>query len=103
MKKGLSSDYIKEFYEEISKEYNLSYEECREICTTPFKMLKEIMNTGAFLDVRFKYFGLFKVSKSRLKYNLKGLEEKYSKGQISEKKYLKRKKELENGLQKQRN
>lgn len=98
MRRDLSSTNIEEFYEEIKDKYDISFEECKLVCIAPFNMIKEVMNNSIFKNIRLKYFGTFTVSKSRLKYNLKGLEEQYKNNLVSEERYLKRKKELENGL-----
>lgn len=99
MKKDSSSKIIEDYYNEIKNEYDISYEEFKLICTSPFKMLKESLNKHEFVDFRFKYLGTFTVSKNRIKYSLKSLDKKLSKGTISNKMYEERKKQLENGLQ----
>lgn len=62
---------IEEFYETIKDKHNISLEECKLICNSPFKLVKEILNKGYLLPIRLKYFGIFAVSQIRLKYSIK--------------------------------
>lgn len=61
---------IEEFYDTVKDKYEISLEECKLICRTPFSMLKDIMNKGLLKDVRFQYLGTFTVSQKRLNYML---------------------------------
>lgn len=90
------NNIIEEFYDKEKDNYNLSLKEFNLICKAPFLLVKEVMNKGILKDIRFQYFGIFKVSSNRVKYTLSSLEESYSKGNISEKRYLERKQILEN-------
>ena len=84
-------EVIEQFYQEEGYKFGISLEECKLICTAPFKLVKEVMSRGLLRDIRLQYFGVFEVSGSRVKYNLKSLEESYSNGTISEERYNKRK------------
>lgn len=84
-------DLIEEFYKEEGYKYDISIEECKLVCSAPFKIIKEVLSRGLLKNIRLQYFATFEVSSSRVKYNLKSLEESYSNGNISEERYNKRK------------
>ena len=86
---------IESFYKKEKDNLNISLEECNLICSAPFKFIKEMLNKGKLRNIRFQYFGVFRLSTSRLKHTLDSLERDYKKGTISEERYLERKKILE--------
>ena len=91
------ADLIEEFYEETKHLYpSISLSEYRNICNSPFKFTKEVINRGTLKNIRFQYFGVFEVMSSRVKYSLKTLEENYKSKKITEERYNKRKEILEN-------
>ena len=86
------ADLVEEFYEEIKNTYpDISLNEFRIICNSPFKFIKEVINRGVLKNVRLQYFGVFEVMPSRVKYSLKTLENNYKTGKITEERYNKRK------------
>lgn len=90
------ADLVEEFYEEIKNTYpDISLNEFRIICNSPFKFTKEVINRGTLKNVRLQYFGVFEVMPSRVKYSLKTLENNYKTGKIIEERYNKRKEILE--------
>ena len=90
-------DLIEEFYEETKHLYpNLSVNEYRIICNSPFSFVKQVINRGTLRNIRFQYFGVFEVMPSRVKYSLKTLEENFKTKKITEDRYNKRKEILEN-------
>ena len=90
------TDLIEEFYEEVKHIYpDLSINEFRLICNSPFKFTKEVINRGTLRNIRFQYFGVFEVMSSRVKYSLKTLEENYKSKKITEERYSKRKEILD--------
>ena len=90
------TDLIEEFYEEVKHIYpDLSINEFRIICNSPFNFVKQVINRGVLKNIRFQYFGVFEVMSSRVKYSLKTLEENFKNNKISEDRYLKRKAILE--------
>ena len=90
------SDVIEEFYEQQEHLHdNISLDELRIICNSPFKFIKEVINRGVLKNVRLQYFGVFEVMPSRVKYSLQKLEENYKEKKISEERYNKRKEILE--------
>ena len=91
------TDLIREFYEETKHLYpNLSINEYRIICNSPFSFVKQVINRGTLRNIRFQYFGVFEVMPSRVKYSLKTLEENYEEGKITIERYNKRKEILGN-------
>ena len=90
------ADLIEEFYEENKLIYpDLSINEFRLICNSPFSFAKQVINRGILKNIRFQYFGVFEVMPSRVKYSLKTLEENYKSKKITEERYNKRKEILE--------
>ena len=90
------TDLIEEFYEEVKHIYpDLSINEFRLICNSPFKFTKQVINRGILKNIRFQYFGVFEVMPSRVKYSLKTLEENFKTNKITEERYNKRKEILE--------
>lgn len=90
------TDLIEEFYEETKHLYpNLSINEYRIICNSPFSFVKQVINRGTLRNIRFQYFGVFEVMPSRVKYSLKTLEENFKTKKITEDRYNKRKEILE--------
>ena len=87
---------IKEYYEEVKNLYDIPYEEFEKICRTPFKFVKEKFNEGLLKNIRFQYFGVFEVSKGRVKYSKKQVEKNYREDKISLERYEKRMKVLNN-------
>ena len=91
------TDLIGEFYEETKHLYpNLSINEYRIICNSPFSFVKQVINRGTLRNIRFQYFGVFEVMPSRVKYSLKTLEENFKANKITEDRYNKRKEVLSN-------
>lgn len=90
------TDLIGEFYEETKHLYpNLSINEYRIICNSPFSFVKQVINRGTLRNIRFQYFGVFEVMPSRVKYSLKTLTENFKAKKITEDRYNKRKEILE--------
>ena len=84
------SKNIEDYWEEVKDQYNISFEEFSIICKTPFKFTKNMMSSGILKNIRFKYFGTFEVSSSRVKYSKKSLQANFDKKLVSEKHYNKR-------------
>ena len=71
---------LSEFYELIKEDYpHVSYEDLKDICFAPWMFLKEEMESGNLIDVRFEFFGVFTVLEGKViamqKLNKKQLEE----------------------------
>jgi hypothetical protein len=92
-----SRDLIIEYYEKEKDKYsNLDFSHFEEIASTPWKMVKEEMQNNNFLNVRLKYFGVFKVYKKRVEFMLKNIKERFNNNKLSETEYN----ELKNKLDK---
>lgn len=90
------TDLIEEFYEEVKHIYpDLSIDEFKIICNSPFSFAKQVINRGILKNIRFQYFGVFEVMPSRVKYSLKTLEENFKANKITKERYNKRKETLE--------
>lgn len=90
------ADVIEEFYKEKKHLYpNISLDEFRVICNSPFKFTKEVINRGTLKNIRLQYFGVFEVMPSRVKYSLKTLIENFKSNKITKERYDKRKEILE--------
>ena len=88
---------IEEFYEENKHKYSdIPLSEFTSICNSPFKFIREVINRGLLKNIRLQYFGVFEIMPSRVKYSLQSLENNYTKGVISEKRYKERKEILSN-------
>lgn len=94
-----NDDILKEFFEELEEEYpDLTIEQVKEICHTPWRFLKKEMESGELPEVRFKYFGTFQVYTGRAKMMLKNMKVRFQKQQIDPKQYFKHKEMLEKFL-----
>lgn len=88
---------IEEFYEENKHKYSdIPLNEFTSICNSPFKFIREVINRGLLKNIRLQYFGVFEVMPFRVKYSLQSLENNYTKGVVSEKRYKERKEILSN-------
>lgn len=86
-----SNDLVEEFYNQEKEKYDLSLEEFKLICSSPFKLVKEVMASGILRNIRLQFLGVFEVLGRRVHYSLKNLEKNFEEGKITEKKYLERK------------
>jgi hypothetical protein len=81
---------IEEYFELVKGEYDISFEEFKLACLSPFAFTKKVMSLGLLKDIRLQYFGVFKVSSGRVKYSKKAVTENFENGLISEERYNKR-------------
>ncbi len=87
---------IEEYYKEVSQQYpGLTLAQFNDICKYPFKFVKEVMSSGDLKDIRLKYFGVFEVSSSKVKFVKKNIKKSFAKGNISKERYEKKLKILE--------
>lgn len=90
------SNNIEEYWEEVKDQYDIDFEEFKKVCKNVFTFIKETISSGVGKNIRIKYLGVFEVSKSRAKYCKKSLEKNLEKGVISQERYDKRMKILDN-------
>lgn len=75
---------IEEYYEFVKDDFNIDYEEFKLICNAPFSFIKDLTSKGILRDIRLKYFGVFKVSASKVKYYKKSLLTSLKKGNVTQ-------------------
>jgi len=90
---GKLKSNIEEFYEHYNGD--IPFEEFRLICNTPFRFIKNLANNDVLRDFRLKYFGIFKVSESKVRYYKKSLLKSYEDGNITQKYYERKIKTIE--------
>ena len=78
---------LKEFYEEIKNKHNISIEELKKICDTPWKYLKNKIESGDLTSVRFKFFGVFLIKEKRLQMLLANLDKQLKNKSITLEEY----------------
>lgn len=83
----MSKNLIHEFYEENKDTLNLPYSKVKNICESPFRIMKEYIDGGKLHDFTFTHLGKFLCNDVRLEYFTKSVEERYKKGIISEETY----------------
>lgn len=97
------SNFIEEFYSSTDLKEHFTLEQMKQICSSPFSMLKRVMNSYELKEVRFEYFGVFTVSPSKVKYYKQNLINKYEKGGMSEEVFYKKIKVIEAYEDRQKN
>jgi len=76
--KRSNEELIIEFHKKMSSEYpDINLEQAKDICSGPWKFLKQEMENGEFSEVRFKYFGTFQVYPNRAVHLLANLKERF--------------------------
>ena len=94
-----NQDLIEEFYEKVKDEFpSITIEDTKDICFTPWRFLKQQMESGDLPEVRFKYFGTFQVYKGRAENMLYNLKQRFKFHKIEPKQYFGLKQMLENFL-----
>lgn len=87
---------VEDYYDTIKDKYpELNFLQVQEMCYTPFRMLKELWKKSCLEEVRFKYFGTFRISNARLKAEYKYIGSELERGIITEEEYLTKKKDIE--------
>jgi len=63
-----NQELLSEFYEIVKQVYpELSLEQVKEICFGPWMFLKDEIESGNLFDVRYEFFGVFKVLEGKVK------------------------------------
>ena len=92
-------DLVEEFYLQIAKDYNLTFEEVKKIVIHPWEFTKEVMESGTLDKVRLKDFGTFTVYPGSCKSALGDIYKRFEKGYITSKRYFELKEMLEKYLE----
>ena len=99
MKTVTHEEAIKGYYEQVKHKYpDISYEDFRVICRTPFDFIKQMIKSCTLPVIMVKYLGKFVPAPSRVKSQLKFEERTFNLGIITEEEYQFRKNYLENYL-----
>ena len=95
------NELISEFFKEIKEEYpDLTYKECEEICSFPFKETRKHIESEELPVIRLKYFGTFVPYPKRVKGILKQYENLFKLKKIDQSKYFKKREMLTKHLKK---
>ena len=98
-----AEDCLREFMETLPPEYRkLSLQKLRHICFSPWAFLRKEFQSGYLPEIRFRYFGVFRVSVKKALFELKKAEIRYAKGYITDKEFYRIKNMVEN-LQRREN
>lgn len=83
-----SSKLIEDFYNDVVKDkYDVSFEQCKEICLGPWRFVRDVMKSGTLEKVRLKYFGLFLVRPGRVKHIKEKTKQNLKEGSITIEEY----------------
>lgn len=94
-----SEELIEEFYQQEKSKYpGLTKQQFKDICFGPWEFFKEEMKSGELPEIRFKYFGVFKVYEGRAKNLLNTLEKNFKENKITDKRYTRIKTMITNFL-----
>ena len=79
-----SPELFEEFYENFGKKYTeISLEEMKLICSSPFQMMKEKMLDGNLEEIRIQHMFVARVSQARVIKHLESLYHRREKGNIT--------------------
>lgn len=88
---------IRQYWLEVKDKYpDMTYEQFKEICKSPFTAIKMWIRSGIFYKIMIKFLGKFRVSKFKAKEAMASNQRKFDKEEISEEQYLRDKLYLEN-------
>lgn len=91
---------IREFYKRYKDEYpDISLEQMKEICFTPWRYVKRNMESGELPKIRLKYFGTFQVYEGKARGMLHDIKRRFKFNKIHPKQYFKLKEMLEKYLE----
>ena len=104
MNKIENQDLIKEYYEFIKDKYpDLTFEQLKEVVSSPFEMLKEEMASGELKTIRLKYLGTFLVYPKRVKAYLEHLKSKFKLNKVDRNEFFQAKSMIETFLENEEN
>ena len=101
----LSADEcLREFASTLPKEYGkLTLQQLRFICFTPWAFLRKQFQSGYLPEIRFRYFGVFRVSEKKALFELSKAEIRFAKGLITEEEYYRVKTMVDNFVRRNNN
>ena len=92
-----SSDVLEDFIAENPELCRgLSYEDVRDICYTPYNVLRKEMSKGDLKTVNIKYVGKFIVYPGKVAGILRHMTERFKLNKVEHKHYFKQKELVEN-------
>lgn len=92
-----NKELFKEFFEKEGHKFpNVSFSRMRKILTSPWKLIKEEMESGSLNSIRLTYFGVFEVKKGTIREIEKLNKRRLKKGEITEEEFNEMKKTLDN-------
>lgn len=95
----VARDFLQEFYDKsVDKKKFPDFEQFKLVCSSPYRFMRLNMTNGILEDFRFIFLGSFQLNKKRIKYAVDNLEKKFKEGNISETRYLTKKKAFDYGL-----
>jgi len=98
----LHPDLAREYYNSIKGMYpEMSYEQCNEIISAPFKEARQGIESGKFPAIRLQFFGTFFTTTNIVGAMLKVYTKRFKELKIDPKTYFKKKEMLEEYLKKQ--
>ena len=99
-----AEDCLREFMETLPPEYRkLSLQKLRHICFSPWAFLRKEFQSGYLPEIRFRYFGVFRVSEKMALYELQKSEIRFAKGYITEEEYYRIKTMVDNLIKRNNN
>ena len=92
-----AEDCLREFSKTLPEEYKkITVTQLRDICFSPWSFLRKQFQSGYLPEIRFRYFGVFRVSEKKALFELSKAEIRYSKGLITGEEYYRIKTMVDN-------
>ena len=92
-----AEDCLREFQKTLPKEYSkLSLTALRDICFSPWNFLRKEIQSGYLNEIRFTYFGVFRVSVKKALFELSKAKLRHDKGYITDEEFYRIKSMVEN-------
>ena len=92
-----AEDCLREFQKTLPNEYSkLSLTALRDICFSPWRFLRKEIQSGYLNEIRFTYFGVFRVSVKKALFELSKAKFRHDKGYITDEEFYRIKSMVEN-------
>ena len=99
-----ADDCLREFANTLPVEYRkITLQQLRLICFSPFAFLRKEFQSGYLPEIRFRYFGVFRVSEKKALFELSKAEIRFAKGLITEEEYYRVKTMVDNIINRNNN